>query len=102
MNAALDRNRTPSLIPWIRGAAHEATAIAWLHPFPLLVFPGLFEEKLTAVRRHHHQQQIPQPCGNLFQRINQQQMVPCRLLIQHQPCVISEAVLCAVNLLRLQ
>ena len=58
MNAALDRNRTPSLVPWIRGAAHEAAAIAWLHPFPLLVFPVLFEEKLTAVRRHHHQQNV--------------------------------------------
>ncbi|MEY2786950.1 MAG: hypothetical protein RLZZ34_93 [Verrucomicrobiota bacterium] len=58
MNAALDRNRTPSLVPWIRGAAHEAAAIAWLHPFPLLVFPGLFEEKLTAARRHHHQQNL--------------------------------------------
>lgn len=58
LEAALERNGTPSLIPWIRSAAHEAAAIAWLHPFPLLVFPTLFEEKLTAAHKHHHQQNL--------------------------------------------
>ena len=58
MNAALEQNRTPSLVPWIRGAALEAAALAWLQPFPLLVLPGLFEEKLAAARRHHYQQNL--------------------------------------------
>lgn len=56
--AALQRNATPSLVPAIRQAAHEAAAIAWLQPFPLLVLPGIFEEKLIATRRRHHQQNL--------------------------------------------
>ncbi len=35
-----------SLIPAIRRAAHEATALAWLTPFPLLALPTLFDEKV--------------------------------------------------------
>lgn len=58
LEAALERNGTPSLVPWVWSAAHEAAAIAWLHPFPLLVFPTLFDEKLTAARKHHHQQNL--------------------------------------------
>jgi hypothetical protein len=29
----------------LRRAANEAAALAWLEPYPLLVFPGLLEEK---------------------------------------------------------
>jgi hypothetical protein len=31
----------------LRRAANEAAALAWASPFPLLVFPGLFEEKIA-------------------------------------------------------
>jgi hypothetical protein len=33
---------------WVRRAANEAAALAWVTPYPLLVFPGLFEEKANA------------------------------------------------------
>jgi hypothetical protein len=29
----------------LRRAANEAAALAWVTPYPLLVFPGLFDEK---------------------------------------------------------
>lgn len=49
-----------SLNSQVRRAANEAAALAWLTPYPLLVFPSLFEEKSsralgvrsTAIRRH--------------------------------------------------
>jgi len=31
----------------LRRAANEAASLAWLEPFPMLVFPELFAEKLT-------------------------------------------------------
>src|SRR5215510_10111267 len=34
--------------PYVRRAANEAAALAWVTPYPLLVFPELFEEKATA------------------------------------------------------
>jgi hypothetical protein len=50
---------TPELNPPLRRAANEATALAWVTPFPLLVFPVLFEEKAaTAVRQAERQAQI--------------------------------------------
>ncbi len=33
----------------LRRAANEAAALAWASPFPLLLFPGLFEEKIAAL-----------------------------------------------------
>lgn len=42
----------PELNAAIRRAANEAAALAWVTFYPLLVFPGLFEEKLNhAVRQ---------------------------------------------------
>jgi len=41
-----------------RSRLGAAGAIAWLQPFPLLAFPGLFEEKLHAARRRHHRQNV--------------------------------------------
>lgn len=32
----------------LRRAANEAAALAWVTPYPLLVFPALFEEKAEA------------------------------------------------------
>ena len=33
----------------VRRAANEAAALAWVTPYPLLVFPELFEEKVDTV-----------------------------------------------------
>jgi hypothetical protein len=33
---------------YLRRAANEAVALAWITPYPLLVFPGLFDEKAEA------------------------------------------------------
>ena len=38
----------PGLNSLVRRAANDAAAIAWTSPFPLLVFPVLFEEKIEA------------------------------------------------------
>jgi hypothetical protein len=35
----------PRFNGYVRRAANEAAALAWVTPYPLLVFPGLFEEK---------------------------------------------------------
>lgn len=39
----------PGYNPFVRRAANEAAALAWVTPYPLLTFPGLFEEKTNAV-----------------------------------------------------
>jgi len=38
----------PEFNSLVRRAANEAAAIAWATPFPVLVFPVLFEEKINA------------------------------------------------------
>jgi hypothetical protein len=41
----------PEMNLFVRRAANEAAALAWVTPYPLLTFPELFEEKvLTALR----------------------------------------------------
>jgi hypothetical protein len=40
----------------MRHAANEAAALAWTTPFPLLVLPGLLEEKVNAVWRRELRQ----------------------------------------------
>jgi hypothetical protein len=35
----------PKFNRYVRHAADEAAALAWVTPYPLLMFPGLFEEK---------------------------------------------------------
>lgn len=43
----------------LRRAANEAAALAWVTAFPLLVFPGLFEEKVrTAQLQAARQSQV--------------------------------------------
>jgi hypothetical protein len=45
----------------LRRAANEAAALAWVTPYPLLVFPVLFEEKAqAAVRVAERQAEIRQ------------------------------------------
>jgi hypothetical protein len=47
----------------LRHAANEAAALAWTTPFPLLVLPVLFEEKVQEARRYiEHQQAVRRRC----------------------------------------
>jgi hypothetical protein len=46
----------PELTVAIRRAANEAAALAWVTFYPLLVFPGLFEEKLRYAVNHAERQ----------------------------------------------
>jgi hypothetical protein len=46
----------PDLNAAIRRAANEAAALAWVTFYPLLMFPGLFEEKLVYAFRHAERQ----------------------------------------------
>jgi hypothetical protein len=36
----------------LRQAANDAAAVAWTAPYPLLVLPELFREKVAAARRY--------------------------------------------------
>jgi hypothetical protein len=45
--------RRPELSAHVRRAANEAAAVAWVTPYPLLVFPVLFAEKAEAVHTLH-------------------------------------------------
>lgn len=45
--------------PYLRRAANDAAALAWITPYPLLVFPALFAEKAdAAIIRAERQQRI--------------------------------------------
>jgi len=46
----------PDANPYVRRAANEAAALAWVTPYPLLTFPGLFEEKLAIALRYAERQ----------------------------------------------
>ncbi|MGH7972304.1 MAG: hypothetical protein ACREIC_26635 [Limisphaerales bacterium] len=48
----------PGLSSQLRRAAHEAAALAWVTPFPLLVFPVLFEEKVANAGEQAERQAI--------------------------------------------
>ena len=55
----LERPESARFISNIRRAANEAAALAWITPYPLLVFPALFEEKTDAeLNRAEKQRQI--------------------------------------------
>ncbi len=45
--------REPELSAQVRRAANEAAAVAWVTPYPLLVFPLLFDEKADVVQTLH-------------------------------------------------
>jgi hypothetical protein len=47
----LDELKRPDLNPTVRRAANEAAELARITFYPLLVFPALFEEKVTAALR---------------------------------------------------
>jgi hypothetical protein len=53
----------------LRRAANEAAGLAWITPFPLLVFPVLLEEKVSAAQRQEaRQQQIRQRTEGLLEQ----------------------------------
>ena len=48
LQQTLNELTAPQANGFLRRAANEAAALAWETRFPLLVFPGLFEEKTRA------------------------------------------------------
>lgn len=52
----LDDVWEPERNAWVRRAANEAAALAWVTRYPLLVFPALFEEKAEAALLHADRQ----------------------------------------------
>ena len=55
------------LLSYLRRAANEAAALAWVTRYPLLVFPALFEEKADAALLHaERQEQIRQRSRELL------------------------------------
>jgi hypothetical protein len=57
----------PALNSQVRRAANEAAALAWVTPYPLLVFPVLFEEKAeAALLRAARQKEIRQRSRELL------------------------------------
>ena len=57
LSEALGANWEPEKNTRVRRAANEVAALAWVSPYPLLVFPVLFEEKTEAALRHLERQQ---------------------------------------------
>jgi hypothetical protein len=45
LNGRVEELLDPTFNNYVRNAANEAAALAWVTPYPLLVFPALFEEK---------------------------------------------------------
>jgi hypothetical protein len=46
----------PAASPYVRRAANEAAALAWVTPYPLLTFPALFEEKVETALHYAERQ----------------------------------------------
>src|SRR5580765_7609253 len=58
---------TPAANGYVRRAANEAAALAWVTPYPLLVFPALFEEKAdSAVKLAEKQEEVLERSGELL------------------------------------
>lgn len=53
----LEDPQTTGLADRLRWAAEDAASLAWATAFPLLVLPGLVEEKLEAARRQAARQE---------------------------------------------
>jgi hypothetical protein len=51
LREALARANSLDTSVWLRRAANDAAALAWLTPYPLLLLPGLFEEKARLARK---------------------------------------------------
>jgi hypothetical protein len=57
LGARLETVWGPEVSSQVRRAANEAAALSWLTPYPLLVFPALFEEKARAALLHAERQE---------------------------------------------
>jgi hypothetical protein len=57
LRETLDTATDAELYAPLRHAANEAAALAWTTPFPLLVLPSLFEEKVREAQRYVERQQ---------------------------------------------
>ena len=63
----LEQAWEPALTSHVRRAANEAAALAWVTPYPLLVFPALFEEKADAALEFvERQEQVRQRSRHLL------------------------------------
>lgn len=59
LEARLEVLLDPTFNSYVRNAANEAAALAWVTPYPLLVFPALFEEKAdSAVKLAEKQEEV--------------------------------------------
>jgi hypothetical protein len=59
LDERLEELLDPAFNTYVRNAANEAAALAWVTPYPLLVFPGLFEEKAdSAVKLAEKQEEV--------------------------------------------
>jgi hypothetical protein len=62
----LNRLEEPDYNVYIRRAANEAAAIAWVTPYPLLTFPELFAEKTcTALAYARRQESVRERSAEL-------------------------------------
>src|SRR5262249_2616605 len=63
----LEKLWSPDMSAHVRRAANEAAALAWVTPYPLLVFPVLFDEKAAvALRIVGRQQEIRRRSRELY------------------------------------
>jgi hypothetical protein len=63
----LEQVREPEANGQLRRAAHEAAALAWVTPYPLLVFPVLFDERAeAAAARAERQAEVRQRSRQLL------------------------------------
>ncbi|HEX4342453.1 MAG TPA: hypothetical protein VH255_03630 [Verrucomicrobiae bacterium] len=59
LRAKLNLVEQMELTAYVRRAANEAAALAWVTPYPTLVFPALFDEKAeTALLQAQKQERI--------------------------------------------
>jgi hypothetical protein len=67
LRARLEQDWENSDCSHVRRAANDAAALAWLTPYPLLVFPVLFEETAdVGLHRAKQQQSIRERSRELF------------------------------------
>jgi hypothetical protein len=70
LREVLEQTPDEELYAPLRRAANEAAALAWFTPFPLLFFPGLFEEKARWARRQGARQRcIRNRSRNLLEQV---------------------------------
>lgn len=58
VQAQINRLEEFGLATYVRRAANEAAALAWVTPYPTLVFPVLFEEKTAVAFRQAEKQEF--------------------------------------------